>query len=77
MTKLEKIVRRRTCRPAASVGRRPLVVALEPGDILAMREAGCRRTYRAALERVFWVLAKWDAAEKARTKALERKLRRG
>jgi hypothetical protein len=38
MTNLEKIVRRRTCRPtSSSLGYRQLVVALEPGDILAMR----------------------------------------
>lgn len=73
MTNLEKIVRRKTCRPtSASLGYRQLVVALEPGDILSMRQAGRRITYRGALEKVFWVLAKWDAAERKKKKEKER-----
>jgi hypothetical protein len=61
MTRLQE-VKRLTCRPPESIRRR-LVVMLEPGDTLAMREQGRRRWYRASLEKVYWVLAKWEAAE--------------
>lgn len=63
MTGLKKTVKRRGERPLAS-GRR-LIVSLEPGDILGLREERRRITYRAALSKVFWVMARWYAAERA------------
>ena len=68
-----KVVRR--CARSHYKGNR-LVVILEPGDILGMREAGKRTTYRASLERVFWTLAKWHAAKQAEDKAKAKKLKR-
>ncbi|MCK9253967.1 MAG: hypothetical protein M0P55_14545 [Clostridiales bacterium] len=75
MTNLDKLIRRRTMRPMDNTGRR-LVVILEPGDIIGIREERRRAVYRAPLSMVFWMLAKWDAAERARKRAEERKARR-
>jgi hypothetical protein len=77
MIEIKKIVRRRSnyeynCN-------RKLVVILEPGDILGMREAGRRTVYRAGLGRVFMQLARWHVekqAEIARQKRKERRIGR-
>jgi hypothetical protein len=72
MTDLRRPVRRRTVTLCATVRRR-LVVALEPGDVLAIREAGRRRWYRAPIGRVFITVAQWNvAAERAARKAARR-----
>jgi hypothetical protein len=72
MTDLRRTVRRRTVEPCATVRRR-LIVALEPGDVLAIREAGRRRWYRAPIARVFVTIAQWNiAAERAARAAAKR-----
>ena len=72
MTDLRRTVRRRTVAPCATVRRR-LVVALEPGDVLAIREEGRRRWYSAPLARVFVTIAHWIiAAERAAKRAARR-----
>ena len=69
MTNLHKTVRRVTVDECPTVRRR-LVVALEPGDVLAIREHGRRRWFRAPIGRVFVLLAKWNVeAERAERKA--------
>jgi len=72
MNEINKVIRRRTCKPAGAPINRKLVVMLEPGDVLAIREAGRRRVYRGALEKIYWVLVKWqvdfDRREKAKAK---------
>ena len=69
MTDLRRPVRRRTVAPCATVRRR-LVIALEPGDVLAFRETGRRRWYSAPIARVFITVAQWNvAAERAARKA--------
>jgi hypothetical protein len=56
MTDILKPVRRRTVKPHNWQGRRLLVI-LEPGDILAMREERRRQVYRASLATVFeWLV---------------------
>jgi len=74
MTDLMRVVKRRTCRPAELVRRR-LVVMLEPGDTLAMREHGRRTVYRESLERIYKTMVQWDVDEKrAKKRAEKRKL---
>ena len=73
-TELKRTVVRK-CSRSEHRGNR-LIVILEPGDIIGMREAGKRTTYRASLERVFWTLAKWHAAGVAEEKAKAKKLRK-
>jgi len=69
VTPLRNPVRRVTVNDCASVRRR-LVVALEPGDVLAFRESGRRRWYRAPIGRVFVEVARWNVdAERAARKA--------
>ncbi len=60
MTNLEKVVRRRSSAPFWHYKRR-IVVSLEPGDILAMRLEGTRKTYRVPLSAVFITLCQWEA----------------
>ena len=72
MIELRKAVRRLTAEDCATVRRR-LVVALEPGDVLAFREKGRRTWYRAPLARVFVQVARWNAdAKRADRKAARR-----
>ena len=75
MTDLNRPVKRRTCRPADLVRRR-LVVILEPGDTLAMREHGRRKIYRRSLERIFLQLVRWQVEDDRRAKAEEKKIRK-
>lgn len=74
MTSLTKIVRR-ACTRTSQQGR-PIIVALEPGDIIALRQRGLRTWYKLPLATVFWVAAKAEAAEQARAKAAARRARR-
>jgi len=76
MKNLDKPVRRRTITAYGLSSGRRLVVILEPGDILAMREERRRTVYRGSLAKIFWVLAKWDAADRKHKKDLERALKR-
>lgn len=65
MTSLRKPVVRTTVGECQAVRRR-LVIALEPGDVLAIREHGRRRWYRAPISRVFMMVARWNIdAERA------------
>lgn len=68
MTELRKPVRRRTVEAVPSV-RRKLVVAMEPGDVLAFREHGRRKWYRAPIAAIFFQVVRWNA--KAETAARE------
>ena len=54
----------------------PVVVSLEPGDVLAMRLERTRTTYRATIAAVFRTLADWHARAEARRKREERQARR-
>jgi hypothetical protein len=74
-TSLKRVVVRKCERPSRHNGRR-LIVILEPGDIIGMREEGRRTTYKAPLEKVFFVLARWHADEEIRRKKEEKKQRK-
>jgi hypothetical protein len=71
----ERIIKRRTLEPVAAVRRR-VVVALEPGDVLAVREEGRRTWYRAPVGWVFTQIGRQNAEAMRREKAAERKARR-
>lgn len=65
MTDLHKIVRRRTCRPFDHHGRR-IVVQLEPGDILAMKEERRKQWVRIAIPSLYAYVVWRDATERVR-----------
>jgi len=75
-TPLHKPVRRKTQDPESFVQGDPIIVALEPGDMIAMRQAGRRTWYRNSINKVFWVLAKWHAMDEQRRAAEERRRKR-
>ena len=51
------------------------MVSLEPGDILAMRLEGTRKTYRVPISAVFITLCQWEA-DAQRQKKRQKKARR-
>jgi hypothetical protein len=56
MTSLTKAVRRKTRLPYAVLyaGKsRPIIVSLEPGDIISFREAGRRQVWSVPIDQVF------------------------
>jgi hypothetical protein len=76
MTEMNKVVERRTRGTFAHTGRR-IIVALEPGDVIAMRlERGRKEAaYRGTAAGLFRVLADWHAQAELRRKREERKQR--
>lgn len=64
MTDLRHRVRRRTC-VAKDAGRR-LVVALEPGDVMAIRPERTRKWYRLPLSVVYAQAVRADVLAQAR-----------
>ena len=65
MTDLNRIVRRRTKRVFDHHNRR-IVVQLEPGDILAMKEERRKDWYRIAIPSLFQYVIWLDATERVR-----------
>lgn len=63
-------VARRTASPCDHHGRR-LIVALEPGDIIAFREERRRKWFRAVISRLYVTVVKWtvDAERTEKRKA--------
>lgn len=54
MTDLNKVIRRVTRSRRHSQSKwRPLIVSLEPGDVIGVRLQGTRQTYRRAIETVY------------------------
>jgi hypothetical protein len=56
MTELTKAVRRKTRRAYVvlyTAEARPIVVSLEPGDVIAFREAGRRQVWMLPIDRMF------------------------
>ena len=56
MTRLDKPVRRETCRTQEQG--RLLIVTLEPGDTIAFRQKGCRKTWKTTLSACFALAVK-------------------
>lgn len=75
MTSLTKAVRRITRRPYPVLyvnEARPIVVSLEPGDVITFREAGRRQTWSLPIDRMF----RQAVREAAQTQWREKKQRR-
>jgi phosphoglucomutase len=54
MTDLRKPIHRRTIGTRREQSRsRPLIISLEPGDVVAVRIAGTRQSYRVSIEGVY------------------------
>ena len=68
MTSLTKAVRRKTRRTYSVLyvsEARPIVVSLEPGDVITFRESGRRQVWSVPIDRVFRHAVK-DAAQALR-----------
>jgi len=75
MTSLTKAVRRVTRRTYTVLytgEARPIVVSLEPGDVITFREAGRRQTWSLPIDRMF----RQAVREAAQAQRRERKERR-
>lgn len=53
VTSLTRMVQRRTVRPSRLALNRAFVVALEPGDVVAVRVLRERRTFRITVEQLY------------------------
>ena len=70
MTFLTKAVRRKTRSPYSVLyagDLRPIIVSLEPGDIITFRESGRRQVWSVAIDRTFRQAVR-EAAQAARRK---------
>jgi len=65
VTTLTKAVRRETCR--TSDGHRPIIVTLEPGDIISFRLKGCRAVVKTTLGACYALAVRASLSER-RTK---------
>jgi hypothetical protein len=73
MTPLNKTVRRLTVDEYGyGRNRRKLVVALEKGDLITLREHGCRTRHTARLWDIYWWMLRCEA-EKVRTEKLRQR----
>jgi hypothetical protein len=78
MTSLTKAVRRKTRRTYSVLyvsEARPIVVSLEPGDVITFRESGRRQVWSVSIDRAFR-LAVREAAQGLPRKKQTRRLRR-
>ena len=78
MTSLTKAVRRKTRRTYSVLyvsEARPIVVSLEPGDVITFRESGRRHIWSVSIDRAFR-LAVREAAQALPRKKQTRRLRR-
>ena len=75
MTDLERPIIRRSRSPFAHYRKR-IVMAFEPGDVVAMRLERTRTWYRGTVSGVFRQLIAWQVEAKRREKRLARKKRR-
>lgn len=75
MTDLKRRVIRRSRFPFAHYRKR-IVMAFEPGDVIAMRLERTRTWYRGSVSGVFRQLITWQVEAKRREKRLVRKKQR-
>ena len=76
MTDLKKTVSRRTVAPYSNARRR-LVVALMPGDVIAIREERRRKWYVAPVGRVYQQVMEWNLAQERAQRRAARKAKKG
>ena len=74
MTSLTRTVRRECCRTAEHA--RPVIVTLEPGDLIRFRLKGTRTTYTTTLLACYHLAARIYATEQAKQRVATRKARR-
>ena len=72
-TSLNKTVTRKCTKPFGN-GKRHLIVSLEAGDMISMRESGLRQVYTTTLEKLYYQLVRWDIEEGRREKSKEKQL---
>ena len=78
MTSLTKAVRRKTRRTYSVLyvsEARPIVVSLEPGDVITFRESGRRQVWSVSIDRAFRLVVR-EAAQALPGKKQTRRLRR-
>ena len=75
MTGLKKTVTRKCDKP---IGKYNLIVQLEPGDMISMRESHSRKWYTVSLHGLFYDLVKsgvaTDRSDKAKLKELKKEI---
>lgn len=73
MTTLTKPVVRKCVKP---FGKRHLIVALEPGDLLSLRETGMRSVYTVSMEKLYYQLVRWQIEDDKREREKQKMLRK-
>lgn len=73
MTRLTKQVRRELCRTTEQ--HRPIIVTLEPGDVISFRQKGCRKVWRTSLEACLHMAIKSEALAAQKAKRETRRTR--
>jgi hypothetical protein len=66
MTELNKAIRRE-CRNTFEQ-HRPIIVSLEPGDIITFRQKSCRTVWKTTIQACFHMAVKADVLAKKRSK---------
>jgi len=74
MTLLHKTVVRKCAKP---IGRYNLIVQLEPGDMLSMRESHSKKWYTIALHGLYLQMVKNGVAEQRDKKKKEKMIEKG
>ena len=72
-TTLKKTITRKCAKP---FGKRSLIVSLEVGDMISMRESGMRKSYTVTLEKLYYQMVRWGIEEDKRMKAKEKQLKK-
>ena len=72
-TMLNKTVVRKCAKP---FGKRHLLVSLEVGDMISMRESGMRQSYTTTLEKLYYQMVRWGVEEGRREKAKEKQMKK-
>lgn len=73
-TPLSKPVYRETRRPFMG---RTLIVGLEPGDLLSVRQKGTRKAYTLPVDHLYMMAVKHEVRAAAAAKIKARKLKKG
>ena len=71
VTELRRYVLRRTVE-AHDYRRRKLVICLEPGDVISLREERCRKWFSAPLSKVYHQIVRWNLESAKQAKRNQR-----
>lgn len=75
MTNLKRVVRRETAFVDPTI-RRPLLIILEPPDLISLKEKGRRKAYSISASGLYTMLVKQEVEEKLRERRRRRRQRR-